>query len=92
MDQDLKKVAEKVGESREKLKDLRNQSDYSIQTSRKANEISTKIRDARFPVKISVLESKANDMLDNIGVATELNLKSPEILDKLELSYIDLGT
>lgn len=64
LNKDLKGVSGNIAETRERLKDLRNQSDYSIATSKKANEIGNKIKDAKFSVKLGLLEEKASNMLE----------------------------
>lgn len=91
LQKDLGKVSEKIKETKDKLEDLKANSANSIATSRKANEISNKIKDAKFSAKLAVLEKRATDMLENAAIGTELNAKSPEILQDLETSYIDLG-
>lgn len=48
LNKDLGAVSKNIAEAKDKLRDLRNQSDYSISTSRKANEIGNKIKDAKF--------------------------------------------
>jgi hypothetical protein len=44
LSKDLKLVGDQIMEVKDKLRDLRNQSDYSIGTSKKANDIANKIK------------------------------------------------
>jgi hypothetical protein len=48
-------------------------------------------RDAKYPAKLGALENKANDMLDNIALATDTNIKSSPLIDQLDNSYIQLS-
>ncbi|ODM92460.1 Laminin subunit alpha [Orchesella cincta] len=86
----LNEEGEKLVNVRDKLKDLRNQSDYSIDTSRRANEIMDKIKEAKFPVKIGVLEGRSKEMLDNIENATYTNRFTEALIDELDNSNLQL--
>lgn len=88
---DLGKVHEQIAEVKDKLKDLRNQSDHSIATSRKANEIGNKIKDAKFSTKLGVLETRSADMTENIENAIKYNLEVPQLIEDLRDSYVNLG-
>jgi chromosome segregation ATPase len=91
LSRDLSRVREQIGEVKDKFKDLKNESDHSIATSRKANEIGRKIKDGKFSAKIGVLDTKASDMQENMEEAIELNKKIPGLVNNLTESYANLG-
>lgn len=88
---DLHEIRDRVDETKDKLRDMRNQSDYAINTSRKSRDIGNKITAAKFYVKFNLLEQKAQTMLDNAAQADEMNRGTPEIQEGLRNSYYDLG-
>lgn len=47
-------------------------------------------REAKFPIKLGVLENRASGMLDNIENADGTNSLTNRLLDELDNSYVDL--
>lgn len=48
-------------------------------------------REAKFAVKLGVLENRAKDMLDNIENASYTNRDTMKLIDDLDNSYVELG-
>lgn len=48
------------------------------------------IREAKFPVKVAVLENRANNMMDNIENASLTNGLTERLIDDLDNSYLSL--